>query len=843
MFPIKKYWVQSFRMIGLPLFILLLFGGIDYTYAQTLVADYEFNDSFLDKKGGSQLGKFDVDVTATNHNNNTSGFGADTNGSYWFWTSTASRGGGLWIDLENDMSKNYTIGIKFSFNNSQSGYRKIIDFKNLTSDNGFYFFGGGFLNFYPQSFASKAKILNNEILELYITRNASNNEFKVYSMVDGKLELELTYTDSSGDAVPTLISGKPRLRFFHDDTRTGSEATNGGKIYSLKVWDGPLIPEDIEESRGLKNKTKVTITAENKTRVFGDENPEFTLSYLGLEDGDTAIEIVPTISTLAKNNSAVGEYEITLAGGSDSKYEVELVPGKLTITPALLTVTADDKIKNFGASDPELTFQVSGLKLADSATILEGSLIRDSGESPGIYPIKQGSLNVNSNYQIQFTSGNFEILNPIKTKVRVTADNKTRVFGDENPEFTLSYVGLKDGDTTIEVTPTISTLAKNNSAVGEYEITLTGGSDSKYEVELVPGKLTITPALLRVIADDKIKIFGTSDPELTFQVSGLKLADSATILEGALNRDSGESPGIYPIKQGSLKVNSNYQIQFTSGNFEILASRLLSILEISDIESNWGAVPALLSKVGVITTDGQKLEISTQWNLSTLNVFSRGNYILSGDLQLPQGVENPDALFPQVTVKVLPKVAPQDITLSNASFEASANNQQVEIGLLKVIDAFDDIHQVTLPIEQADNKYFRLINNVIYWNSNDPAAGRKEFTVAVKIVDRDGNILNKSFLIKRSRKSFDDIIVYNTFTPQGDGVNDTWGVADLRFYEGVRIQIFDRGGVRVFYTENPDFKWDGTNKGKSMSNGSYFWTIEVKETSEMRKGILNLLKK
>jgi gliding motility-associated-like protein len=59
----------------------------------------------------------------------------------------------------------------------------------------------------------------------------------------------------------------------------------------------------------------------------------------------------------------------------------------------------------------------------------------------------------------------------------------------------------------------------------------------------------------------------------------------------------------------------------------------------------------------------------------------------------------------------------------------------------------------------------------------------------------------------------------------------------------VRIQVFDRGGDRLFYTENPDIRWDGTHKGKELPIGTYYWTIEVGETGEVRKGMLNLLRK
>jgi gliding motility-associated-like protein len=142
-----------------------------------------------------------------------------------------------------------------------------------------------------------------------------------------------------------------------------------------------------------------------------------------------------------------------------------------------------------------------------------------------------------------------------------------------------------------------------------------------------------------------------------------------------------------------------------------------------------------------------------------------------------------------------------------------------------------------------DNTYFFIKDNVLFWNSADPAAGKDSFTILIRVTDRDGNTLDKFFEITRTRPDFTALQITNAFSPTGDGSNDTWGVPDLRVFQGVRIQIFDRGGVMVFYTENPDVRWDGTHNGKELPAGSYFWTIEVIETGEMRRGVLNLIKK
>jgi gliding motility-associated-like protein len=73
--------------------------------------------------------------------------------------------------------------------------------------------------------------------------------------------------------------------------------------------------------------------------------------------------------------------------------------------------------------------------------------------------------------------------------------------------------------------------------------------------------------------------------------------------------------------------------------------------------------------------------------------------------------------------------------------------------------------------------------------------------------------------------------------------NDTLGVTEVRFYEGVYISVYEKGGSSVFYTRNPDVRWDGTYNGKEMAVGSYFWVIQLVEIGETRRGVLNLIRK
>ena len=94
-----------------------------------------------------------------------------------------------------------------------------------------------------------------------------------------------------------------------------------------------------------------------------------------------------------------------------------------------------------------------------------------------------------------------------------------------------------------------------------------------------------------------------------------------------------------------------------------------------------------------------------------------------------------------------------------------------------------------------------------------------------------------------------DFIIYvpNTFTPDGDGVNDVFypsveGFDPLRF----SLQIFDRWGDLIFESSIPQSGWDGTYKGINAKDGTYVWKINVKDSVYGKThefiGHLNLLR-
>jgi gliding motility-associated-like protein len=189
-----------------------------------------------------------------------------------------------------------------------------------------------------------------------------------------------------------------------------------------------------------------------------------------------------------------------------------------------------------------------------------------------------------------------------------------------------------------------------------------------------------------------------------------------------------------------------------------------------------------------------------------------------------------------------------DLSLSNASFVGSTTQFFIPVGDFTVKTSRTTTSTkaplfASLNGPGYDNRYFEIKDNVLFWSSAEPAPGKETFLILAQVLDRKGNQVAKFFEIKRSRTPFSSLVVANTFTPNGDGKNDKWSVPGLRFYEGARVSVFDKDGDRLFYTEIPDQGWDGTYKGKQLPIGSYYWVIEALELGEIRRGILNLIRK
>ncbi|MBG6391539.1 two-partner secretion system adhesin CdrA [Pseudomonas aeruginosa] len=474
---------------------------------------------------------------------------------------------------------------------------------------------------------------------LTITKALLNVIADAKTKVYGDADPSLTYQVSglkNGDTAGAVLNGGSLSRVAGENVgvygiNQGDLALNSGN-YDLSYQGNNL----------TITKALLNVIADAKTKVYGDADPSLTYQVSGLKNGDTAGAVLNGGGLVRVSGENVGNYAIQQGGLGlvSGNYDLAYQGNNLTITKALLNVIADAKTKVYGDADPSLTYQVSGLKNGDTAgSILTGGLNRAAGENVGVYGINQGDLALNSgNYDLSYQGNNLTIT---KALLNVIADAKTKVYGDADPSLTYQVSGLKNGDTAGAVLNGGGLVRVSGENVGNYAIQQGGLGlvSGNYDLAYQGNNLTITKALLNVIADAKTKVYGDADPSLTYQVSGLKNGDTAgSILTGGLNRAAGENVGVYGINQGDLALNSgNYDLSYQGNNLTITKA-LLNVIADAKTKVYGDADPSLTYQVSGLKNGDTAGAVLNGGGLVRVSGENVGNYaIQQGGLGLVSG--------------------------------------------------------------------------------------------------------------------------------------------------------------------------------------------------------------
>jgi gliding motility-associated-like protein len=123
----------------------------------------------------------------------------------------------------------------------------------------------------------------------------------------------------------------------------------------------------------------------------------------------------------------------------------------------------------------------------------------------------------------------------------------------------------------------------------------------------------------------------------------------------------------------------------------------------------------------------------------------------------------------------------------------------------------------------------------------DPVASPSSTTTYTLLVIDDNNCeASGSIQIKVSGRS--KISVPNAFSPNGDGINDTWIITNLSVYPGATVDVFNRYGQPVFHSENSNKAWDGTYNGGPLPVGTYYYIIDLKNNEKKTAGSVTIFK-
>ncbi|MFL6387046.1 MAG: MBG domain-containing protein [Terriglobales bacterium] len=378
-----------------------------------------------------------------------------------------------------------------------------------------------------------------------------------------------------GDPNPLFTGTITGLRGTDVITATYSSPAAAGS----PVGTYPIVPTYIDPAGVLGNYNLIpttgiltitpaplSVTADNASRVYGDPNPVFTGSIVGIKNGDN---ITATYTSIANAASPVGTYPI-VANLIDltnklGNYTVTKTDGVLTITQAPLTVTAAGASRLYGDPNPVFTGTLVGIKNADAITATYSSpatVLSDVGTYPIIPALVDPGLKL-GNYAVTSINGVLTI-NP--SPLTFTVANASRAYGNPNPNFTGTFVGLKNGD----VLTLTFTSADVTSPVGTYPIVpvVSGAKAIDYSVVVKGGVLTITPAPLSVTGPSGSRLYGDPNPPST--ITGLKNNDNITATIASPTATS--APATYvtvPVLVDPTSKLGNYTVTSKNGSLTV----------------------------------------------------------------------------------------------------------------------------------------------------------------------------------------------------------------------------------------------------------------------------------
>ncbi len=291
--------------------------------------------------------------------------------------------------------------------------------------------------------------------------------------------------------------------------------------------------------------------------------------------------------TWAVSNFTNANFRVRLAANNGTgDISVDLVQVKIyytAISPTTLTVNPVTAIYGDTAnltatltsgaspvSGQTVTFIVNGTPAGAAVTNASGlATIANynlAGINAGTYPIGvQASFAGNASY---LASSGSAALTINQRPASVTPNAAGKVYGGADPALTGTLTGFLPAD---NVTAAYSRAPGETVAGSPYTISAAlapAGVLANYDITYNTANFTITSRAVTVTADAQVKVFGTPDPALTYQITSGSLAVGDSF-SGALTRDPGENVGVYAINQGTLALGGNYNLTFVGANFTI----------------------------------------------------------------------------------------------------------------------------------------------------------------------------------------------------------------------------------------------------------------------------------
>ena len=290
----------------------------------------------------------------------------------------------------------------------------------------------------------------------------------------------------------------------------------------------------------------------------------------------------PSVATIVAGSihiTGAGVADITASQATDGFYPAASVTRTLTVNPAALTITADNKTKFEGQVNPTLTVTYTGFVYGESASALltppTVSTTATTASGPGTYPITVSGATSN-NYTITFVNGTLTVqarqnqtitFNALPTKTYGNADFPTGATSTNNT-IPITYTSSNPGVAT--VTGNLIHI----TGAGTTTITASqAGNAGYFPATDVARTLTVNKAPLTIRVRDTLRTEGQPNPPFVITYTGFVLGETAanllTPVVATTTATELSAPGYYPITLSGGN-SDNYNVTYVNARLTVL---------------------------------------------------------------------------------------------------------------------------------------------------------------------------------------------------------------------------------------------------------------------------------
>ena len=341
-----------------------------------------------------------------------------------------------------------------------------------------------------------------------------------------------------------------------------------------------------------------------------------------------------------------------------------------------------------------------------------------------------------------------------------------------------------------------------------------------------------------------------------FSVWGHLLNDNIVVtapagFEVSLSSSSGYSNTITLIKTADSVTSTPIYVRSSS---KAPVGNLSTIILVSSTGATSISIPVVAT---INSTSNPTINISSSENNICIGTAINFNAVITGGGSSPTyqwllngsnvGTNNPDfvsstlangdivtcKLTSNATCAVQPIITSNSITVKvNAIPTVNAGGDKtIKKGFGTVLNASitGDINDITWsPVEGLNN--YKILNPIASPQTNT------KYTITV--VSSSGCTNSSSALVT----VISSLSIPNAFSPNGDGINDTWNIKDIEGYPNCTVDIFNRYGTKVYSSRGYGVAWDGRYNNADLPVGTYYYIINLNDGSKVISGYVTLIR-